>query len=244
MQDKVFDKSIRDKLQSFEPKVPTGLWTNIAAGLEEKPVVPLKRRNNRFFWIRIAAAVIIFIGMAMFYINRPREIIYLTVSNKQGNKEVIMPESQSIELAPLLNEKVQEMKQPKVVKSFTSERTKNDGQTAPAMSFVQEEEQDVSAPMPVFKHPTLEEEVKRTAFTMPHPAVREEQLLPTFVDETPDLLAVKASTKDKKRFGAADLLNYVVKSVDQRDEKLLSFANDEEGTIKVAVNLKALKIKL
>lgn len=245
MQDKIFDKSIRTKVQAFEPKVPEGIWADIAVSLEEKPVASLKQEKNRFFWLRMAAAIIVLIGAGTFYMNRPREIIYLTANGKKEDiKTIVSSVETTTGQKPLEQGSVNGAEQI-TRKSFVGQRKASSERAEQQALVAATEETNLIASAPAFAHPVLSEEVKRPELNVLDSGTHEEKLVNVFIDEQPGLIILaQEPSKDKKRFGAGNLLNYVVKAVDQRDQKVLSFANDEEGTIKVALNLKALKIKL
>src|SRR5690606_33105912 len=60
-------------------------------------------------------------------------------------------------------------------------------------------------------------------------------------DEEETMLASTEATR--QAFGLSNILNYVVGTVDQRDEKLVTFSNDEEGSLKLDFNFGLAKNK-
>src|SRR5690606_29438940 len=52
-----------------------------------------------------------------------------------------------------------------------------------------------------------------------------------------------ASEAGKQPFGVSNILNYVVGAVDQREEKLVTFSNDGEGSLKLDFNFSLAKNK-
>lgn len=246
MRDKTFDNSIRDKVRAFEPHVPENVWANIEAGLDQKPLVSLDRGKNKFFWLRVAAVTLVFIGAGMFYINRPREVIYLTANGKKENIKAIVSSIESTTGQKPSGQENENKVEQIIRKPFVGQqKAAIEKAEEQALVAVLLEETNLTASAPVLEHPILAEEVKRPELNALYSSVQEKKLVNVFIDEQPGLIVLaREPSKDKKRFGVSDLLNYIVKPVNQGDQKVLSFADDDEGSIRVAVHLKALKIKL
>ncbi len=79
MEDKAFDRAIRDKLDNFHPEISAALWGKIEMELDKKEViVPIgQKKRIPFLWLRVAASVVLLIGAFWGYVHRPREVVYL-----------------------------------------------------------------------------------------------------------------------------------------------------------------------
>lgn len=249
MQDKKFDEQLRAKFSSYTPEVPAHLWENIAEKLDEKElaskqVIPLKKKSTSFWWIKVAAAIVAVIGISLFYKSKPQEVIYLTANKKveqmQASAEVNkLPEKAGVSMVVLQ----QKESSPQHIELAGAD-----------LKSVQTEEQNASGIKEPFTHETIMEEVTGTDVAPKEPVsimavpelqqVAVEEALFVQRNELPAKVDAQEPLKGKKKFGVASLLNVVVSSVDQHDEKVISFANDDEGTIKVAVNFKALRMRL
>ncbi|GAA4798952.1 hypothetical protein GCM10023231_29630 [Olivibacter ginsenosidimutans] len=245
IQDKQFDKQLQAKFNTYEPEVPAHLWGNIADKLNDHQVIPLKKKSTKFLWLKVAAAISAVIGMSLFYRNQPREIIYLRAAKTAEN----MPR-QAVEVKHPPMETVQTLvgnQQEKVVgRPVTKARVRPVRSTEQAYPIV----------VTTVMHNAINDEVKQTAIvaveqkpTMVTPDVQQMVRAELGVAQEVNLPAhvkteMQEAPKGKKPFGMGNLLNAVISSVDQGEERIISFTNDSEGTIKVAVNLKALRTRL
>jgi len=244
MQDKQFDDRLKEKLGAFEPQVPRHTWENIVSKLDEKKVIPLARKQPGFLWLKVAAAVIAVMGALMLYVNRPKEIIYLT-----ANKKLETPQENKPAAKPIVgNINVQPMRQPAIkpatqtVVDVVNVKNVTEKTIATFSRNILEEKAKTPdladmEPKLALAELSLDELIDKRALY-----VYEAQQSP--LEENAPAIGAKEPLKEKRKFGVGDLLNYVVSSVDQGKEKVVSFANDDEGTIKVAVNFKALRTRL
>src|SRR3546814_20753313 len=92
---------------------------------------------------------------------------------------------------------------------------------------------DKSVVPPPTDQPVSRESIASTVPVIQPPVVLE--------DEEETLLA--AAGESKQPFGVSNILNYVVGAVDQRDEKLVTFSNDGEGSLKLDFNFSLAKNK-
>lgn len=242
IRDKQFDDRLKERLNAFEPQVPKHTWGDIVSKLDEKNVVPLKKRGTKFLWLKAAAAVVIMVGVLMLFLNKPKEIIYLTANKKIETREEHKPTAKK---TPMRNVSAQTTEQPPIkpteqtIAEVANVRQKTS--TAALRNILEEKA----------KAPDLVVIASKVALAEPRPGelidkgelyVNEVQQ-PSLEENTPAIVATEP-LREKRKFGVGNLLNYVVSSVDQGKEKVISFANDDEGTIKVAVNFKALRMRL
>ncbi len=241
MPDETFDKGIREKFESFEPKIPNDLWSSIAEQLDENPMMPIAgraKRKNTFTWLRVAAAVAVLIGLGMYYVRPTSEVVYLSAKEEVIDKKVKEEEAKaSVRLETKSGDIVDDRQASKSYDYASNVRRKE--QAAIALESRAAEAEHVE-----LRRPVIEEEV----FAVEAPSYERGDGSPSHVQlslvKTPVLSDKSFKLREKKSFGVDEILNYVVRSVGHGEEKVLSFASDDEGTLKVAVDLKAIKIRL
>lgn len=255
-----FDRQLAGKFENFRPEVPNGLWDKIASKLDEQEqhnVVPIKQRR-RFptWWLATAASVLLVCGIVYWY-NRPVTVTYLQspVAHVQEVAAPVVeePKPQPVpEVNPLdvdrlkqlfskgnrgpKNQKHQEMQiaratpADKPTESVDNQPVITEEAISPTQVLAKNEE----PAMPITANrPAIGEAVAATVPDIQPPVVLEE------AEET--LLA--ATEESKQPFGVSNILNYVVGAVDQRDEKLVTFSNDGEGSLKLDFNFSLAKNK-
>ena len=254
MQDKQFDQFFKDKVGRFEPPVPGHIWENIQQQLDPGPTVVLHKKRRNVWWIQVAAAVVLVVGAIMFYINRPTEVVYLTAKKVQQQE---MPHQGKgvVSAEPVAKEKRSHATNNKESSRVVEQVSKARKESAMPKQMAQQSDAGIKAsfddaiPMSEavkITHPMMADEIKTADLaaidmeTMP--AQHEMAQREPFEDTVPG--GPMKRIKNKKELAAGDILEYVASSVSPRNEKIISFASDEEGTIKVAVNFKALKIRL
>ena len=264
-----FDKQLAEKFDHFRPDVPGGLWEKIATELdnrEQAVVVPMKvvrRRPAR--WLSAAAAVLV-VCSAIYWYNRPVAVTYLQGTAAQANGAVAPTEEMTLENTPVQETtvaapEIEPLDIDRLKQLFTRRKreginkhqsegpaieTQPTGQPAgttigpsptaedfaPISQALAKTDIDITTPT---IHTTDEAMV---AATMP---VVEPPVAPESAGEAETLLA--AGDKPKQAFGVSSLLNYVVGAVDQREEKLISFSDDGEGSLKLDFNFSLAKNK-
>ncbi|MFC6099689.1 hypothetical protein [Olivibacter domesticus] len=231
MQDRGFDEKLREKIGAFTPNVPEHLWYNIEKEIDEQPKVSLKRRNVSLGWIKIAASIGVVLVTITLYVKKPHEVIYLSGKAIQQveQKEVLQPQIAEVAttndgVIELHADKPQGLKEEYIEQKPVIDVAVQDEQTSPHQPINAE----ITRPniLLVENHVKLPEHIASLAL-IPSEPVEETKL-----------------KRNKKAFAVSDVLNYVVASVNQGDKKVISFANDDEGILKIALDLKALKTKL
>ncbi|MGV3762306.1 hypothetical protein [Parapedobacter sp.] len=258
---KEFDKQLAGKFDNFRPEVPRDLWGKIASKLDQQEqqdsTIPIKQRR-RFptWWISVAASVSVVCAI-VYWFNRPVTVTYL--QNPVAHLEkpetpavekpvtVPAPEVEPLDIDRLKrlfakrnrkskNENQQEIQVPETP---LSDRTAGtiDNQSVivenaipPAQALAKND--DPATPISVDQTP-IGEAVAATVPDIQPPVVLE--------DEEETLLA--STEASKQPFGVSNILNYVVGAVDQREEKLVTFSNDSEGTLKLDFNFSLAKNK-
>ena len=251
-----FDRRLAGKFENFRPEVPGGLWEKLASKLDEQEqtnIVPIKQRH-RFptKWVSVAAAVLMVCG-AVYWYNRPITITYLR-GPVVHNDETVPPVEEAQAPIPVPEVEPLDIHGLKQLFARRSRNVKNEHRSAAQVAETQVAQQpaetiesqplasereeiplssleqvlannDESAILPA-AHPAVENTVAATVPEIEPPVVLEEE------EET--LLA--ATDKRKQPFGVSNILNYVVNAVDQRDEKLVTFSDDGEGSLKLDFN--------
>ncbi len=247
-----FDRQLKEKFEGFRPEVPAGLWDKIATRLEpsDERVVAMIPKRRRFArrWLSVAALLLMGIGVAYWY-NRPVAVTYL-----QGAQETLAlapAEPMQADTAdqepipdpvPLDVERLKRLFAKKhrtataetgaapvrTVESAADNRDANlriaDNDSRQQVPVSQEAKAELRpSPLPDAS-PQPEEALARVPDIEP--------LIPE--EEEESLLA--AVHGEKPAFGISTILNYVVGTVDQREEKLVTFSNDSEGSLKLDFN--------
>ena len=255
-----FDRQLADKFDSFRPEVPGNLWDNIASVLDKQeqkqaPAVPIKQRRTSTRWISVAAALLVVCGTVYWY-NRPVAVTYLQGTTAQATATVSEPpgETAAAEATPGQEATAADPEVERLdigrLKQLFAKRNRNtenrhrpelpaaaiQGTGQPAGTYGETPLTDEAAtpavaetPLARNVQPAMTEAVAVTVPEATPPPVATE--MPA---ETETLLT--ATGKPKKPFGVSNLLNYVVNAVDRRDEKLVTFSDDGEGSLKLDFN--------
>lgn len=251
--DREFDRQVHDKFKNFTPEVSTNLWSKIEEQLaREAPrkVVPMvkKRGGLSTWWMAVAATLLIACGVAYWY-QRPTEVTFLYGKAKTEEAEVVIPtvadlpaEIPEVALEPIDRERWKQLftkKEPKVSKTIPTpleeESTEEAAMKADEpMRWVATDEKQPEKPL---AGQQTEANMAMDAATVLDEAlakVPDVQPLVVFDEDEETMLA--SVVDSKQSFGLSNILNYVVGTVDQREEKLVTFSNDSEGSLKLDFN--------
>lgn len=257
-----FDRRLAEKFDNFRPEVPGNLWDNIASALdkqEQKPamVVPVKQRRTPTRWLSVAAALLVVCGTVYWY-NRPVAVTYLQRPTAQANGTAASPvveaaakEEKTSSAGTAAEQEVEPIDMDRLKRLFAkrSRNTENRHRTELSEAGMQSTAQLTGtygeAPLtdetanPSVAEPLL----ARNGQPAEQPAVAEtvvvtvpEAAPPAAAVEMPAETLLATTDKPKKPFGVSSLLNYVVDAVDRRDEKLVTFSDDGEGSLKLDFN--------
>lgn len=249
-ENKEFDQQLRKKFEDFRPEAPRGLWDKIAAQLdaEESPSVvpaPAKPRQFPTWWMAVAATLLVVCGV-LYWQNRPVSVTYLhahvdavkepeeAVVEPRAPEEVPEPVAEPLDLERLSRlfakrngkRKVEERPQ-RVVREHQPEEVVSVGDVEPRQ-LVTSGPKTPSFDMLSRQRDSLESGEIELAGV---PAIE-----PLVVLEAEEETMLASVEQTKQPFGLSNILNYVVGTVDQRDEKLVTFSNDEEGSLKLDFN--------
>ena len=256
-----FDRQLADKFNDFSPEVPAGLWDKIETQLaaqEHRPIVPLqKKRQFPTWWMSVAAAVLVVCGIAYWY-NRPVTITYLhgrvAQAEDAGNREVDVPAQEPLPsvVEPLDLERLKRVfaKRDRKVENknpqdhIITEAPRVDAPTECA-EIQQLATNDVVLPSgtPATTKQTADTPAVEQAITVKEIAATVPNIQPLVVLEEEEETQLASAGNDRQPFGISNILNYVVGTVDQRTEKLITFSNDNEGSLKLDFNFSLAKNK-
>jgi len=258
-----FDTQLAGKFQNFQPEVPGGLWDKIASKLDEQEqsnTVPIKQpRRFPSSWVSAAAAVLLVCG-AVYWYNRPVTVTYLQrpVVVVHADETVTPvaegPSDQEAdpEIEPLDIDRLKQLftrRDRKVERKNLAEirvaETKDVGQPTETTDSLLSAIDEMTSPAPALAKndspviPPSEDHqmvLETVATTVP------EIEPPVALEEAAETL-LAASDRPKQPFGVSNILNYVVGTVDQREEKLVTFSNDGEGSLKLDFNFSLARNK-
>lgn len=255
-----FDRQMRDKFDSYRPDVSTGLWDKIAAQLDEqagadKPAIAMPAARKRLGGWWMSAAAVLLLGAFAWWLYEPVEVVYLhgTAALVEETKPAQAPAEATQEEAAPAEAHVEPLNLAPIRALFAERaRRQPNGQTATPEPNVQLQD-ELLAQVPAADPETRQEpELASTnnpgqqavavvagenpvADTQPSEAyasvAEPSVVLADFGADEP------AELQGENAFGVSHILNMVVGSVDPREEKLVTFSNDDEGLIKMAFNL-------
>lgn len=260
MYDQEFDREMREKFESYQPEPSAGLWDKIATRLDAASdgdgalvSLPSKPKRQSAWWWSAAAGILL-LGAFAWWQYQPVEVMYL-----RGNPRVTASSdaSETLENPPLqtreANSRAEVSDRPVSTVTRVAERSHSKliahTPSPPADVFVSNESV-------VNETTTNPSGIQEVAVIPPAGAeLGAELLIDTTHHASPLSQGVYASAVDavvipvelglesteqrpvERGFGVSSLLNMVVGSVDPREEKLITFSDDDEGLIKMAVNL-------
>lgn len=254
--DNEFDRQVREKFEQFSPEVSSGLWEKIAGQLDaqEQPkkivIVPAKKRLLSGWWISVAAAVLVVCG-AVYWYNRPVTVTYLQ-GREAANNDV--PQKPTKVPAVIVREPVDSIPSPEPLdierlKKLFAKRKRPTKTVEPEPQRLEQ-----TTKMAVSEKPGLEDGMSQSVAATTNselstpPINREEPIIAAVpaiqplvvLDEEEDHM-LASTAGEKHPFGLSNILNYMVGTVDQREEKLVKFSNDGEGSLKLDFNFSLAK---
>lgn len=251
-----FDRRLQKQFESFRPDVSSGIWEKISAELDarDEDIVPARSARMRYrTWLMGAAAVLI-LGMFALWLYQPTDPIYLQgptvlVANTETTEQHVVEEQSAVvevikeplNLAPIraLFAEKGRLKLANVDAGIHDGALASHDKGAVAQvdveRFILQEELDeaYSLPEEVIELPLVANEVKKPLDNSLLPEVYGYVLGPEGIESVPE---VDMERQEGNAFGVSNILNLVVGSVDQRDEKLVTFSHDDEGLIKIDFN--------
>ena len=254
IQDREFDELLRSKLDGFEAQPSAKVWPGISDGLDSAT-----RRKTILPWLTIAASIAVLIGMGVLFmlkktnIHSPNPVKNSIVKAAQPTTHQLTPSLPAQAVAiPVQPVKVKESRYTAKVQSSRPANIKApnniDTIASPSKNVKSDDRQ-------------LMVDLAQKPASIAKPVVPD-QIIPlasvTNIDQSngskPDKLASQGVSDNKKdsvltrrrhkirNFG--DLVNVVVDKLDKRKDKVIQFADDEEGDSHLTgVNLGIVKIK-
>lgn len=250
-----FDKQLREKFEGFRPEVPGGLWDKIAAQLDaEEPhsVVPMPKRRRLPAWWMAAAAITLVTCGVLYWQNRPVSVTYLHahVDAVAAPEKAIEPSAPAKAPEPVAEpldlERLRRVfaKRSRKVKVSEREQVVNSQrQPEEALSAITVEPQQLAMREPTSPSSDLLLQQQDTLENKETEIAGVPDIEPLVVLEDEEETMLASTEQTKQPFGLSNILNYVVGTVDQRDEKLVTFSNDEEGSLKLDFNFGLAKNK-
>ncbi len=255
-----FDRQLKEKFDGFRPKVPAGLWHKIATQLDTEGVdraVAMAPKRGRFAmrWLSVAALLLMGIGVAYWY-DRPVAVTYLQGAAGAATQAPAQPvQAEKPDEAPIPDPVPLDVERLKRLFAKKDHKERDAAKTAPSR-VVESAVETNATNLRVAENntqPAVRDREVAMPTSTPHPPVdvspqpeealaRVPDIEPLIPDEEEESLL--ASTHgEKPAFGISTILNYVVGTVDQRDEKVVTFSNDGEGSLKLDFNFGLAKNK-
>ncbi len=247
MSDKELDKLFQQSFEGYEVQPSAASWEKIAGNLGRVKEVK-KQRKLPFFWL--AAASIILISVFAVFVKTDPEKIKLKAKIQQPEKSILNNNTKQNNLA----KNDFEENQPQVKKNlFHKKQTINNQQKASEQPKVIEKELLAITYTADIKEDKLPDEQivvkkpKNNILANYHVPVKEEAIACATVKELPEIKMQKAAKKEgllHRVRNVGDLVNLVVAKVDNREDKIIEFENNEdEGSSVSGLNLGIVKYK-
>ncbi|MGV3705314.1 MAG: hypothetical protein ACO1NU_08015 [Arcticibacter sp.] len=238
MSDEELDRLFREKLQSYEAKPSSRTWQNIAMDLQ-----PRKSSGNiqRRIWMA-AASVVVCVSLGLLLLpGKPPVKLQASQTNTVQPAVAAEPveetpvkhrEAKSVLfLERLASMKIEGGKQ--VKKYRESSRVISENIASISQSHAEYVELPVAAEAPATDLQTVVASSK--------PAAKQVKTAPVLALAAPEQQE-EAERKGKIR-SVGDIVNFVVRQVDPRKEKIIEFTSDDDGTSVSSINLGVLKIR-
>ncbi|HZY38020.1 MAG TPA: hypothetical protein VFE53_15290 [Mucilaginibacter sp.] len=256
MQDKELDEVFRSKLDGFETEPSANVWPGISDELDSK-----NRRKTLVPWLSIAASIVVLAGVGLFFIPKKAN----TGTKPEGKNPITVITHPAIKTPPVAtqyqvpggaNTPVKLKHEPEIAR-LENKHAINTGTVKavdtvkePAKTIINDDHQMIaniqakSTPpiKPVVPDVAVKLAANPTIDQSTGLAVKPDKLAAqNLADNKKDSVLVKRRHKIRN-FG--DLVNLVVDKLDKRQDKVIQFADDEDGDSHLTgVNLGIVKIK-
>ena len=255
MSDKELDKLFQEKFESFEVEPSAGLWAKIDAEMGDAQATQ-KKKVFPIFWM--AAASVLIVMAAGLYFMPQQDTIKLQGKSKQiaVNKPELKEKNveQVTEPAVSPSEKRAEPQQGSTRKLIASNKSKERRNVNPLQTetkFQSAVEDDKASKVRVAAlnvDPVKPQDVVPTSHTVKE--IDKKANTPSFVAmlSVPEKTiennnSVEQAMPRQKIRSLGDLVNRVVAKVDPREEKIIQFSDNDEGTEISGINLGLIKFK-
>jgi len=239
MSDEEIDEMFRQKLQSYEDTPSALVWKNISKELQPKTQV---KNNTSRIWMAAASVILCALFVLIFLPGKPP--VRLQASQ--------VAEPKPIELSEAPKFKTKKLHEPKGImflERLASMRTESDRH----VKDYKERGKAISENIAHMAH-TQQTEIQAPGITAAIRHAEEPKVLTTEepgVEKTSPIPVLALAQQEpeeptvhrEKIKSLGDLVNFVVRQVDPRKEKIIEFTNHDEGSSVSSINLGLLKIK-
>ena len=236
MSDKELDNLFKTRFESLEMPVSAGSWNKIAGELNDG-----KKKRRSFSPAWMAAASVLLVVAAAFWLYRPVKVIELrgpensqTAAVIKKESSVLKPVTQTAEERTIVVENSREQNNKNFMARVGSQNQVQKTIQANTASTKTETE---LPKVPGISKPTLVAE-NSDGQVQSQPA--QELIADNSNTEEP---AEENTAHPRKVRGIGGLVNFVVAQVDRRQDKLIEFKEGEEGTEISGINLGLVKFK-
>lgn len=239
MLDKDIDKLFQERFEALEMAPADLVWDEISEKLDESRS---KKRLNPAIW-KAAASCLIFLSAALWF-YRPQEVIKLHGKNKESSSTIesstptvssINPNLKANQVAKNQVKKFQSKKQSSIERNHTkhaetfisSQKIESAGQRS---GDIRSSSIDVIEPVQIETiYASTPENIRGVVMT-------------NKLDFAESQLIESESPKIKIR-SIGSLVNFVIAKVDHREDKIIEFKDNDEGSEVSGINLGVLRFK-
>jgi hypothetical protein len=266
MQNNEMDKLFRSKLEGLEIEPSARVWENIS----DKLGAPVKRRNLIPF-LRVAASVVLLISAGLLLL--PKKQISVTATKhglahasvvkpagkvkaeRTNQKPGVSPFAQVNTLAQVVKPGIKKPKQAATALFPSQQVTQIATVTIGAKPLIGPVEQSpLTNDKPLIANNTNRKPVNTAVVpdAATPIAIKQTDVPPVAANKQSDVLAAvntpdndlkPTPPKKRKIHGLGSLLNAVVGVVDKRQDKIIEFADTDEGDTVTGINLGLIKVK-
>jgi len=231
--DKDMDQLFSSKLKDMEMEPSAMVWDNITAELDE----PAKDRKSEVPFMRIAAGIVVIMGISLFFIRPNSQKLELHVANQPGvtgsvqttgtSAVALVSDTGTTETA-WLNESVKHQKNRQykyAIKTVSDQPDTASRYVADVAKPVTNEINDTPAPNVIAQQGSQASVVNDPVLPKYTPAKQSDLI----AANNPTNQKVVQPAKHKKIHSLGDLLNVVIAQVDKRKDKFIEFTNDDDN---------------
>jgi hypothetical protein len=240
MSDKDLDKLFQQRFDTFEAEPAADLWNSITAKLEDKKG---KKKSYPVFWMAAASVVIVMSAGLWFY--RPVEVIKLHAKSDDqviADKPVERILNPADSVSPDISGHENIVSGKRKLAGIRSSKNKNN-----LIKSHQENEaipdKKVSADHIPIKPVEQEINLLAQSKTVLNPGDKVQPILLVKADNESSGTEIKTEAPHKRIRSIGSLVNFVIAQVDKREDKIIEFRDDDEGSEVSGINLGVVKIK-
>lgn len=239
MSDEEIDEMFRQKLQSYEDTPSAQVWKNISRELQ--PEMQAKSNTSRIW---MAAASLILLASLALFLMPGKPPVRLQASQVVGSKPV-----EHKELPKAVSTKPHEPKSVLFLERLASMRIESDrhvedykkrgraiSENIAHIAQVQQVDIQTTSALPAINYGDAPQILATEKLNVEKPSPQ-----PVLALAKPDHEDFSANKGKIKSLG--DIVNFVVRQVDPRKEKIIEFTNHDEGSSVSSINLGLLKIR-